>query len=201
METNTKSPNVEFGDIYQRLTQRFMPDSAPKQIDPKALAIGHAVLAFQQLQDTLQRLVALFDGQAAGSGSGSISAKRTRGSLEHLLDRLRLLATMPKTLWQHDLHSLIARADTLVEVLDFILLSRAVSRKSLSLLNLPEANLSAQEVDQFADEVTRLDSAFFALGAQHVLDCHEKGIGLDGRPREKLINVQPRLRGKRSAQN
>jgi hypothetical protein len=51
VKTAPESRTVEFGEIYNRSTQRFMPASVPKQVSRKVLAISQVVLAFQHLHD------------------------------------------------------------------------------------------------------------------------------------------------------
>ena len=194
VEIDIESTSTEFGDIYQRLTARFVPDPTPQPMSPRVLAIGQAGLAFLRLQDTLERLVGLFEAHPTWLQP---KIKREGKSLEQRLDRLRHIAIPSNTLWQRDLSILIARADALVEMLDFIFLARSVSRKSLSLLDLPESNLTTPQIAQFAEQVTRLDAAFYALGAHYVLDCHEKGLGLDGQPRFATPPDGSRVRSKR----
>ena len=69
MKTAPESRTVEFGEIYNRLTQRFMPASVPKQISRKVLAISQVVLAFQHLQDSLRRVVGIFQDRTMSVAS------------------------------------------------------------------------------------------------------------------------------------
>lgn len=189
-------PASEFADLYARLTLRFKPAAVPKQVCRRVLAISQVVLAFQHLQDTLQRLNGIFQSQAAIVPA---PAPQTEASIEYLLLRLEALAKTAAAGWQTDLKVLLDRAQAAREVFDLLLCARAASPRSLALLGMPASMAAAQTVEQFAEEVERLDAAFFALGAGHVLDCHERGVALDGTPLARGVYLKPRRRGKREA--
>jgi hypothetical protein len=206
VKTAPESRTVEFGEIYNRLTQRFMPASVPKHVSRKVLAISQVVLAFQHLQDSLRRVVGIFQDRT--SGVAALSAVGTRASvgadaagalvsIESLLRQLGALAHAPQTGWQKDLQVMIARAEAAREVLDLLLFSRPASTQALALLGLPKAVASAEQIEHFADEVGRLDAAFFALGAQYVLDRHYQGVGPGILPLLDRNSAQPRRRTKR----
>jgi hypothetical protein len=206
VKTAPESRTVEFGEIYNRLTQRFMPASVPKHVSRKVLAISQVVLAFQHLQDSLRRVVGIFQDRT--SGVASLSEVGTRASvgadaagalvsIESLLRQLGALAHAPQTGWQKDLQVMIARAEAAREVLDLLLFSRPASTQALALLGLPKAVASAEQIEHFADEVGRLDAAFFALGAQYVLDRHYQGVGPGILPLLDRNSAQPRRRTKR----
>ena len=210
MKTAPESRTVEFGEIYNRLTQRFMPASVPKQVSRKVLAISQVVLAFQHLQDSLRRVVGIFQdrtmsvaslpdvGMTAGVGAGADAAGAgALASIESLLRQLGALAHAPQTGWQKDLQVMIARAEAAREVLDLLLFSRPASAQALTLLGLPKALTSAEQIEHFADEVGRLDAAFFALGAQYVLDRHYQGVGPGILPLPDSNSAQSRRRTKR----
>ncbi|WP_158900754.1 hypothetical protein [Burkholderia sp. L27(2015)] len=212
MKTAPESRTVEFGEIYNRLTQRFMPASVPKQVSRKVLAISQVVLAFQHLQDSLRRVVGIFQDRPAGAASLPDAGMRARVragadadaagalvSIESLLRQLGALAHAPQTGWQKDLQVMIARAEAAREVLDLLLFSRPASAQALILLGLPKALTSAEQIEHFADEVGRLDAAFFALGAQYVLDRHYQGVGQGILPLPASNSVQPRRRTKRES--
>jgi hypothetical protein len=122
VKTAPESRTVEFGEIYNRLTQRFMPASVPKQVSRKVLAISQVVLAFQHLQDSLRRVVGIFQdrttgvaslpdvGTTAGVGADATGAGAL-ASIESLLRQLGALAHAPQTGWQKDLQVMIARAE------------------------------------------------------------------------------------------
>ena len=211
MKTAPESRTVEFGEIYNRLTQRFMPASVPKQISRKVLAISQVVLAFQHLQDSLRRVVGIFQdrstvvasrpdvGTRAGVGAGVDAAGAgALASIESLLRQLGALAHAPQTGWQKDLQVMIARAEAAREVLDLLLFSRPASAQALALLGLPKAVASAEQIEHFADEVGRLDAAFFALGAQYVLDRHYQGVEPGLLPLLDSKAALPRRRTKRA---
>jgi hypothetical protein len=206
VKTAPESRTVEFGEIYNRLTQRFMPASVPKHVSRKVLAISQVVLAFQHLQDSLRRVVGIFQDRT--SGVAALSEVGTRASvgadaagalvsIESLLRQLGALAHAPQTGWQKDLQVMIARAEAAREVLDLLLFSRPASTQALALLGLPKAVASAEQIEHFADEVGRLDAAFFALGAQYVLDRHYQGVGPGILPLLDRNSAQPRRRTKR----
>ena len=212
MKTAPESRTVEFGEIYNRLTQRFMPASVPKQVSRKVLAISQVVLAFQHLQDSLRRVVGIFQdrtmsvaslpdvGMRAGVGAGADADAAGTGalaSIESLLRQLGALAHAPQTGWQKDLQVMIARAEAAREVLDLLLFFRPASAQALTLLGLPKAVTSAEQIEHFADEVGRLDAAFFALGAQYVLDRHYQGVGSGILPLPDSNSAQSRRRTKR----
>jgi len=210
VKTAPESRTVEFGEIYNRLTQRFMPASVPKQVSRKVLAISQVVLAFQHLQDSLRRVVGIFQdrttsvaslpdvGMTAGVGAGADAAGAgALASIESLLRQLGALAHAPQTGWQKDLQVMIARAEAAREVLDLLLFFRPASAQALTLLGLPKAVTSAEQIEHFADEVGRLDAAFFALGAQYVLDRHYQGVGSGILPLPDSNSAQSRRRTKR----
>jgi len=210
VKTAPESRTVEFGEIYNRLTQRFMPASVPKQVSRKVLAISQVVLAFQHLQDSLRRVVGIFQDRSSDVASASevgtrAAVRATIGtdaasamvSIESLLRQLGALAHAPQTGWQEDLQVMIARAEAAREVLDLLLFSRPASAQALALLGLPKAVASAEQIEHFADEVGRLDAAFFALGAQYVLDRHHQGVRPGILPLWDSKSTQPRRRTKR----
>jgi hypothetical protein len=183
-----------------------MPASVPKHVSRKVLAISQVVLAFQHLQDSLRRVVGIFQDRT--SGVAALSEVGTRASvgadaagalvsIESLLRQLGALAHAPQTGWQKDLQVMIARAEAAREVLDLLLFSRPASTQALALLGLPKAVASAEQIEHFADEVGRLDAAFFALGAQYVLDRHYQGVGPGILPLLDRNSAQPRRRTKR----
>jgi len=187
---DTQQP--EFGAIYRRLTQRFMPAERPRPVSPHVLAIGQVVLAVQRLQDSLQRLAGVFvtDARAPRAWAGPLRA----APLEVLLERLRPLADRAGAPWQSDLQVLLAHADAAREVLDWVLFARVPAPHAPALLGLHERIASADQIAQFADAVARLDAAFCALGAQHVLDCHQRGVTPGNLPRAPMRPAKPRTR-------
>jgi len=166
----------DFAEIYARLTQRIAAAPPPRRSCARTLAIAQVAMAFQHLQDTLLRVIGLHRYRF----SDVPDALPADASLDLLLARLGQLAGSVDEPWCKDLQVLVEHALAARALTDHLLAFRQASAATLTQLGLTQVPQSAAEIDAFAMEVEKLDAAFFALGAEYVLDCHHRGLGLDG---------------------